>query len=163
MISHHTRNSCGKKTGIDKIHPNNYTERRRDPKQRQLTGSLVFDEEQLEALLESVFIHIELYLHPKRGTERWAETERDRNKKGAREKSGNVHRKRCSWLKRLNTCFKVKLRSTRVETRSELGKGKRIKVQEGKSVQLSKLENERVIMIIWTLKSMEIRHCVWLH
>lgn len=32
----------------------------------QLTGSLVFDEEKLEALLESVFIHIEFYLHPKK-------------------------------------------------------------------------------------------------
>lgn len=49
----------------------------RDPKHGQLTGSLVFDEEQLEALLESVFIHIEFYLHPKRGIERWAETERE--------------------------------------------------------------------------------------
>ena len=35
----------------------------------QLTWSLVFDEEQLKALLESVLIHIELHLHPERGTE----------------------------------------------------------------------------------------------
>lgn len=34
------------------------------PKLRQLTGSLVFDEEQLEALLERVLVHVELHLHP---------------------------------------------------------------------------------------------------
>lgn len=64
-------NSCGEKTGSrHEVHPTNYRQRKLDPKHRQLTGSLVFDEEQLEALLESVLIHIELYLHPKRGMER---------------------------------------------------------------------------------------------
>lgn len=33
---------------------------------------MVFDEEELEALLESVLVHIELYLHPERSMERWA-------------------------------------------------------------------------------------------
>lgn len=52
------------------------------PKQRRLTGSLVFDEEQLEALLERVLVHVELHLHPEEEeeeegwTERWTETER---------------------------------------------------------------------------------------
>lgn len=45
-----------------------------DAKHMQLTWSLVFDEEQLKALLESVLIHIELHLHPERGTERRAGT-----------------------------------------------------------------------------------------
>lgn len=43
---------------------------------RELTGSLVFDEEQLQTLLESVFIHIELYLHSKRNDDVWLEMER---------------------------------------------------------------------------------------
>lgn len=59
------------------MYQTNYRQRKHDPKQRQLTGSLVFDEEQLKALLESVLIHIKLDLHPKRGMERWAETERE--------------------------------------------------------------------------------------
>lgn len=46
---------------------------------------MVFDEEQLEALLESVLIHIELYLHPKRGMERWAETKREREIRNVQE------------------------------------------------------------------------------
>lgn len=40
---------------------------------RELTGSLVFDEEQLQTFLESVFIHIELYLHSKRNDDVWLE------------------------------------------------------------------------------------------
>jgi len=43
---------------------------------RELTGSLVFDEEQLQTFLESVFIHIELYLHSKRNDDVWLEMER---------------------------------------------------------------------------------------
>lgn len=35
-----------------------------DGLQRPLTWSLVFDEEKLQALLEGVFIHIKLHLHP---------------------------------------------------------------------------------------------------
>lgn len=46
------------------------------PKKTQLTGSLVFDEEQFEALLESVLIHIELHLHPKRRMWRRTETKK---------------------------------------------------------------------------------------
>ena len=65
-----------KKTNSRKYHSFNYRQKKGETKRKQLTGSLVFDEEQLEALLESVLIHIELYLHPKRRTERWAETER---------------------------------------------------------------------------------------
>lgn len=78
MAAHHTLkgSSRGKKTNSRKYHSSNYRQKKRDSKRRQLTGSLVFDEEQLEALLESVLIHIELYLHPKRRTERWAETDR---------------------------------------------------------------------------------------
>lgn len=40
---------------------------------QELTGSLVFDEEQLQTFLESVFIHIELYLHSKRNDDVWLE------------------------------------------------------------------------------------------
>lgn len=43
---------------------NSLNQGKRDP---ELTGSLVFDEEQLEALLKSVLVHIKLHLHPKRG------------------------------------------------------------------------------------------------
>lgn len=65
------RNWGGKKVGSrQEFYPAYYKQRKCDPKQRQLTGSLVFDEEQLEALLESVLIHKEFYLHPKRRTER---------------------------------------------------------------------------------------------
>ena len=78
-----TNNSCGQKNRQQKEkHPTSYGQS--DPKQRQLTGSLVFDEEQLEALLESVLIHIELYLHPMRWMERWAETERERERERER-------------------------------------------------------------------------------
>lgn len=47
---------------------------------------MVFDEKQLEALLESVLIHIELYLHPKRRMKRWAETERQAEIRKVQEK-----------------------------------------------------------------------------
>lgn len=46
---------------------NSLNQGKRDPEHGQLTGSLVFDEEQLEALLKSVLVHIKLHLHPKRG------------------------------------------------------------------------------------------------
>lgn len=64
-----------KKTSCSKYQLTNYRHRKGDSKQIQLTGSLVFDEEKLEALLESVFIHIEFYLHPMRKIER----QRDRH------------------------------------------------------------------------------------
>lgn len=45
-----------------------------------LTGSLVFDEEQLEALLERVLVHVELHLHPEEEEEgrRGGQRQRDR-------------------------------------------------------------------------------------
>lgn len=55
----------------------------------KLTGSLVFDEEELEALLESVLVHVELHLHPGRRMERWAVNKRgDGDNEGAGEKRG---------------------------------------------------------------------------
>lgn len=158
-----TSNLCGKKNRQQKEkHPTSYWQS--DPKQRQLTGSLVFDEEQLEALLESVLIHIELYLHPMRWMERWAETERERegDKDSARAKKG-ARRRRCRWLKGWNTSFMKS--SLDIKDRKQVvgweTKAQRIKGGGRKSAQLSKLEIERVIMIIWTLKSMEIRPRVW--
>lgn len=56
-----------------------HTKNKVTPERRRLTGSLVFDEEQLEALLERVLVHVELHLHPEDeggGAERWTETER---------------------------------------------------------------------------------------
>lgn len=86
MTAHHTlkSNSQSKTTDCRKYHPTNYRQ-----KKRELTGSLVFDEKQLEALLESVLIHIELYLHPKRRMKRWAETGRDKEGAG-KEKRGDA-------------------------------------------------------------------------
>lgn len=41
---------------------------------RPLTRSLVFDEEKFQALLEGVFIHIKLYLHPNREEKKYCHT-----------------------------------------------------------------------------------------
>lgn len=104
--------------------PTNYRQKKSDCKRRQLTGSLVFDEEQLEALLESVLIHIELYLHPKRRTERWAERERQveirRVQEGKQEDAGGAAGE---WRQ---ASLIVKSRDRREDTSG----GKRIKVEE---------------------------------
>ncbi len=53
-----------------------------------LTWSLVFDEEKLQTLLEGIFIHIKLYLHPDRG-------ERKRNISHKDQPQKQPHR--CFW------------------------------------------------------------------
>lgn len=73
------------------------TERDVIPNAGQLTGSLVFDEEQLETLLESVLIHIELYLHPKRGMERDGQRQWERagDNEGGQEKKKRKRGGKC--------------------------------------------------------------------